>query len=238
MVRTMAGKARVVGMLACVVALAAGLAGCGESSPADNGLATNTPAQIVAAAMTAAEHAATVHVSGSIVGRETPISLDMELVGHKGGAGHVALAGLSAELVDVDSALYIKGNSALYRRLAGPTAARLLQGRWLKGRASSRALEPLAALTNLQQLVSLALGGHGPLTRAPAARIDGRDAVGVTDLAHGGTLYVAATGAAYPLELIERGARSGKLVFDRWNQAYELEVPTEALSIAQLQSGR
>jgi len=234
----MAGEARVVGMLACVLALAAALAGCGESSPAANGLTSSTPTQIVAAAMTAAEHAATVHVSGSIVGRRTPISLDMELVGYKGGAGHVALAGLSAELVGVDRALYIRGNNALYRRLAGPAAARLLQGRWFKGRASSSALAPLAALTNLQQLIGLALSGHGPLTRAPAARIDGREAVGVSDLAGGGTLYVAATGAAYPLELIVRGARSGKLVFDKWNQAYELEVPTGALSIAQLQSGR
>jgi hypothetical protein len=214
------------------------LAGCGTSPSAENGLRSSTPAQIVAAAIAAAERAATVHVSGSILGPAQPISLNMELVGHKGGAGHVALAGLSAELVGVDRALYIKGNDALYRRLVGARAARLLTGRWLKGRASDRALAPLLALTSLREVIALALESHGALTRAPAARIDGREAVGVRDRAGGGTLYVAATGTPYPLEVVEPDAHAGRLVFGSWNQAFELEVPTGALSIAQLQSGR
>lgn len=223
------------GRLVGLAIVCATLAACGGAS---KGVRARSPAQIVATALAAAEHAATVHVAGSIVNPAAPISLDMELVGHKGGAGHVALAGLSAQLVGVDRSLYIKGDAALYRRLAGPRVARLLRGKWLKGRASSTALASLATLTDLRKLLVLALGAHGTLTRAPAARIEGREAVAVRDVAGGGTLYVAATGIPYPLEIIERGRPAYTLVFDRWNRAFELEIPTGALSIDQLQSGR
>jgi hypothetical protein len=82
------------------------------------------------------------------------------------------------------------------------------------------------------------LASHGPLARASNATIEGQQAVGVSDPANGGTLYVAATGAPYPLEILRYGPGAGKLVFDRWNQAVSLTVPTNAIDVKQLQSGR
>ncbi len=67
--------------------------------------------------------------------------------------------------------------------------------------------------------------------------MNGQKAVGVTDKSKGGTLYVASTGAAYPLEIAKGGASGGKIVFDRWNKPVSLSAPTEAVNINQLQSG-
>ncbi len=70
----------------------------------------------------------------------------------------------------------------------------------------------------MRTLLGSTLAAHGTLARGPATTVEGRPALGVSDGANGGTLYVASTGTPYPLELVERGASAGTLVFDRWNQ--------------------
>jgi hypothetical protein len=228
---------RPLAVLVLTVWLAAALAGCGESPSSSNGVASRTPAQIAVLATEAAAGAATVHVAGSIVSEGRPISLNMELVAGKGGQGRITLAGLDLRLVRIAQALYIKGGTALYSRFAGPVAARALRGKWLKESAGGGALSSLATLTNLSQLIDLALADHGKLTRASGRIIRGQRAVGVSDLAGGGTLYVAATGTPYPLEIVKRGNGAGRLVFDKWNQPVTLTVPPNPININQLQTG-
>ncbi len=223
---------------ALALALAATLAGCASSSRSSNGVASKTPAEILALAKSAAAGAATVHVAGSIVNGGRPISINMELVAGKGGQGRVALDGFSIELVDADRLLYVKGSSGFYSRLAGPNAARALQGRWLRGPADSEAMAPLASLTDLGKLLDSALAEHGTLSRGAEATVNGEQAVGVTDPAAGGTLYVAATGSPYPLEVFKSGAGGAKIVFDRWNRPVTLTPPRGAIDVEQLQSGR
>lgn len=230
-------RPRFLAALPPALAIAAALAGCGGSSPSGNGVATKSPAQIVAAAKAAAAGAATVHVAGSIVSEGEPISLDMELVAGKGGRGRITLAGLTVELIDVDRSLYINGSPSFYARFAGPADARALQGKWLKGPAERGPLRSLASLTDLGELIDTALAGHGALTRAGTTTVAGRPAVGVTDRARGGTLYVAATGTPYPLEVAERGAAGGRIVFEEWNQPVTLAAPAHPINIKQLQGG-
>ena len=229
---------RPLAVLVLTVWLAATLAGCGESPSSSNGVASRTPAQIAVAATEAAAGAATVHVAGSIVSEGRPISINMELVAGKGGQGRITLAGLDLRLVRIARALYIKGGTALYSRFAGPLAVRALHGKWLKESAGGGALSSLATLTNLSQLIDLALADHGKLTRAPGRIIHGQRAVGVRDLVGGGTLYVAATGTPYPLKIVKRGDGAGKLVFDKWNQPVTLVVPPNPININQLQPRR
>lgn len=213
------------------------LAGCASSGPSGNGVGAKTPEQIVSAAEVAAAGAATVHVAGLIVSDKEPISLNMELVAHKGGIGRLALEGLSIELIDLNRAVYIKGNSAFYRRFAGRTAARLLPSRWLKASAESGPLAALASLTNLGKLIDSTLAGHGALTRTGTTKVGRQPAVGVRDSDGGGTLYVASTGAPYPLEILRvrtAADRGGKVVFDRWNKPVELQAPPNPINIKQI----
>jgi hypothetical protein len=217
------------------LALAAALAGCGGSSPS-NGVASKTPTEILAAAKSAADGAASVHVAGSIESAGQPISLDMELVADKGGRGQLELGGLGIQLLDLDRTVFVKGNAAFYSHFLGAGAPGQLRGRWLKASAKSGTLAQLASLADLHEVIDTALEDHGTLSRAAPTTIDGKRALGITDSADGGTLYVAATGAPYPLEIAEAGSGAGRLVFDRWNQPVTLTPPSDAVDIDQLKS--
>jgi hypothetical protein len=217
--------------------LVVALGGCGSSS-SGNGVASKTPAQILDAAVAAARSAATVHVSGSMSDEGKPVSLDLELEAGKGGKGTIALEGLSVKLVQINGAVYLNGSEAFYRHVAGATAGQLLRGKWLKAPASDVNFASLASLTDLDKLISSTLAAHGALVGAGTSTLDGHKVVGVTDRTRGGSLYVATTGAAYPLEIAKSGSSGGRITFDRWNQPVTLEAPVGALNINQLKSGR
>ena len=212
------------------------LSGCGSSS-SGNGIASKSPEQIVAAARTAADGAATVHVSGTLRSEGKPLTIDMELVKAKGGRGSITLEGVSINLVRVGGAVYINGSQAFYRRIAGPAAAKLLQGKWLKAPENSGNFASLASLTDLGKLIDTTLGSHGTLARGATSTVDGQKAVAVNDVSQGGTLYVAATGNPFPVEIAKQGGGGGRIVFDRWNQAVTLSAPANAVNINQLQNG-
>jgi hypothetical protein len=212
------------------------LSGCGGGS-SSNGLAAKSPDEVVAAAKSAAAHAASVHIAGSIISESKPISLDMELLSGKGAKGHIAVEGLGIDVVAVERAFYLNGSAAFYRHIAGPAAAQLLQGKWLKAPTTSGEFASLAALTNMTKLLDSTLASHGSLQRGATTTISGRKAVAVTDTSKGGTLYVAATGTPYPLEIAKSGSAGGHIVFDRWNKPVSLTVPSNAINITQLQNG-
>lgn len=217
---------------------AALLAGCGTSSSAGNRLAAAPPAQILAAAETAAAHAAAVRVAGSILSEGEPISLNMELLPSKGGAGELTLPGARVELIELDGLMYVKGDAGFLRRLARRAAAvRALAGRWLLAPSRANPLAPLAQLTSVRTLVERTLSQHGPLTRAPDATIAGQRAVAISDRSSHATLYIAATGTPYPLEITVRGRAQGQIRFTRWNEQVTLAPPANPVNLAGLLGG-
>jgi hypothetical protein len=224
--------------LAALTLLIAVLAGCGggSSSSSSNGVADKSPADILAATKVASDAAKTVHVSGSIVSNGSPITLDMNLLAGKGGRGQLSESGLSFELIQVGKTVYIKGSPAFYKKIGGTAAAQLLQGKWLKAPASNSDFASLSQLTDLRQLVDPTLSNHGSsLTKSGSSTIAGQKVVGITDKAKGGTLYIAATGQPYPVQIVKTGSGGGKISFDRWNSSVTLSAPANAIDVAQLQ---
>jgi hypothetical protein len=220
-----------------VLVVSTALVGCGSSS-SGNGIASKSPTQIVAAAKAAADGAATVHVSGTVRSEAKPLTIDMELVKGKGGRGRITLEGTSISLVRVGGSVYINGSQAFYRRIAGAAAARLLQGKWLKAPENSGNFASLASLTDLAKLIDTTLASHGKLARDASKTIDGQKVVAVTDVSQGGTLYVAAAGTPFPIEIVKDGGSGGKITFDRWDKPVSLNAPANAININQLQNGR
>jgi hypothetical protein len=217
--------------------LAAALAACGGgSSSSGNGIAGKSPSAILAATKVAADEAKSVHVSGSLVSGGTPITLDMNLLAGKGGRGKLSQNGLAFELIDVGGTVYIKGSSTFYKHIGGSAAAQLLQGKWLKAAANSSDFSSLGQLTNLRQLIDQTLGDHGTLTKGATSTVNGVKAVGLTDKTEGGTLYVAASGKPYPVEITKGGSANGTISFDNWNQPLTLSAPANAIDIAALQA--
>lgn len=219
-------------MAACALVAPGLLGGCGSSS-SGNGVASKTPEQILAASKAAADAASSAHVSGSIVTSAGPIGLDLSL-SSSGGRGKLSLAGLGFELIQTGATVYIKGSAALYRHIAGAAAAQLLQGRWLKAPSSTPEFASIASLTNLHGLVDATLADHGALTKLETTTVDGEQAVGLHDAAIGETIYVAAAGKPYPVQVARGGSGGGTVRFDSWNTPVPIAAPANAIDLAQL----
>lgn len=227
-----ARAAAAVVLLAASVAIA--LAGCGGSS-SGNGVASKSPEQILTASKAAAESASSVHVSGTFSTGGMPVSLDVSLAAGRGGHGQLSESGLSFELIVVDNTIYIKGSRGFYEHFAGPTAADLLQGKWLKAPANSGQLGTLASLTNLSKILGQTLVSSGSIAKGSSTSINGQSAIELTDTAKDGSLFVATTGQPFPLQINKRGAEAGKVTFSAWNQPVTLTPPAGALDLSQLE---
>jgi hypothetical protein len=230
-------RARIVALLALGALLALLVAGCGGSSSSGNGVADKSPDQILEASKTAAKEADSVHIEGSILSKGKPIALNMQLLAGKGGKGTISQEGFTIALIQTNGAVYINGSAAFYRHVAGPAAAQLLQGKWLKAPAGSGELASLASLTDLSTLIDTALANHGTLTKGHTTTIEGQPAIALLDAAKSGALYVATTGKPYPLQITKAGAEKGQVSFNRWNQPVTLTAPSGAIDISKLQNG-
>jgi hypothetical protein len=217
--------------MVCLALTGAAVSACGGSS--GNGLASKSPQQIVHAASDAIAHAKSVHVSGSIASSGVPLSFDLTLVSGKGGRGHMSEGGLSFQLVDVANTVYIEGSASFWQHFGAGAAAKRLQGRWLKAPATGQ-FASIAELTNMQQLMSSLLLKHGSLSKGSLTTVRGQRVVPVNGTATGGTLYVAATGKPYPVEVKKQGSSGGQIVFDRYDQPVSLTPPSDVIDISQL----
>jgi hypothetical protein len=218
-------------LLAVMGAIA--LVGCGGSS--GNGVASKSPDQILAASKAAAESASSVHVAGTFSTGGMPVSLDVSLAAGRGGHGQLSENGLSFELIVVDNTIYIKGSRAFYEHFAGPTAADLLVGKWLKAPANNGQLGTLASLTNLSKILGQTLVSSGSVAKGSSTTVNGQPAVELTDTDKNGSLFVATTGQPFPLQISKGGAEAGKVTFSAWNQPVTLTPPASALDLSQLE---
>ncbi|MGO9892438.1 MAG: hypothetical protein ACLP0L_31705 [Solirubrobacteraceae bacterium] len=218
-------------ILAVLAALA--IAACGSSGGSSNGVASKSPDQIVAAATNAVSNVNSVHVAGSVPSAGQQISLDLSLVNGKGGKGSMTENGLSFQIVALGQEVYINGSSSFWNKFGGAPAAQLLSGKWLKAPATGQ-LASLATLTNGHKLFGQLLSSHGKLEKGKTTTVLGQQAIGITDTTNGGTLYVATTGKAYPIEIVKTGSDGGHIVFDQFNQPVSLTAPANAIDISQL----
>jgi hypothetical protein len=215
------------------------LAGCGSGSagtgttttagPA-NGVASQSPGQIVAAASRAIEAARSVHVVGSVVDNGIQVRLDLHLARGRGGQGEVSENGLGFQLISTGRVLYIQGSDAFWTHFGGAKAAQLFHGKWLKAPDAGQ-FGTLGRLATTQGLVEELLSRHGKLSGSGRTTLDGQPAVGVVDRTEGGTLFVATTGPPYPLEIVKRGRSGGYVRFTDFNQPVTITPPSRSISL-------
>lgn len=223
-------------ILLSAIAIAAAVAACGGSSESkSNGVAAKSPQEALAAVRAAVAGAKSVHVAGSATKEGTPFSLDLTLVAGKGAQGQVSQGHLSFHMIEVGNVLYINGSPAFYSHFGGPAAAQLFKGKWLKAPANSPEFSSIGSLTDLSTLMTSLLDEvHGKLRSAGTSTVEGQKAAGLEDPTEHATLYVAATGKPYPLELSKTGKEAGRIVFNQWNQPATLKAPAGAIDITQL----
>lgn len=215
------------------------LAGCGgggggsATTAKSNGEAGKSAAQVLADATKAVATASSLHVSGQGQSAGQPIAVDVSLVRGKGGTGTLKINGLEVQLVRIGDTVYVKGSDAFYQHFAGKAAAQLLHDKWLKGSATSGQLKPLAAFTGPSALFAQLAANHGTLVNKGATTYKGQDVVEVRDVTKNASLYVAATGPAYPVAFVQRKTGSaGAVMFDDWNAPVTLNAPSSAIDIS------
>jgi hypothetical protein len=229
---------RRLGISLLTLALAGGvLAGCGGSgggkSASPNGEASKPAVQVLADATKAATNASSFHVSGHVSSGSTPISLDLTIAKGKGAKGSMSASGASFDLVEAGNTLYVKGSDAFYKQFGGAAAAQLLHGKWIKGSATTGRLASLGMLTNTQALFQQVTKNHGRLVNKGETTYAGQKVVEIKKASNGDTLYVAATGTAYPVALVGgKGNEGSTVTFDRWNESVSISAPSNALDIS------
>jgi hypothetical protein len=211
------------------------LSGCGSS---DNGVASKSPRQILAAAKAAAEGADSVHVVSEASQGRLKSSFDLRL-SRDGGRGKVSLLGLDFELIRIGQTVYAKGDRAFYARLGAVLGKlpRIPEGSWLKGSASSGPLAQLASFTDMTGELARLLSTPGPVAKGARATVKGQQAITLKEKTkvYEGALYVAATGTPYPVEQVKSGGRErGKTSFSGWGPPVPLSAPSPALDVSSL----
>jgi hypothetical protein len=214
--------------LALAVALA-GLAGCGSST--DNGVASKSATEILAAAKAAAQSATSVRIISKNAQGPLTLTVNLELSSNAG-RGHISGLGVDFEVIRIGGTLYLKGNPTFYRRLGG-AAAHAPPGTWLKAPVNSGPLAQFAAFTDLPGEVGRLLTSANPVTKGATTTTNGQKAIELkqTGQLYAGKIYVATTGKPYPIQITRTGRETGRTTLTNWNQPVSLSAPSSTISI-------
>ena len=213
----------------CVLALA----GCGGSGRSGAKPEPARPAaQILHDARAAVAAATSVHLAGHVTST-VAVRLDLHLA-TAGGSGTVASKGLAFRVTRIGRTVYFTGTKTFYEHFTNAAGVALLDGKWLRVPASERRFASFSALTNMRSLLGQVLQPAGSVVKAGTRTLDGVRVIGLRDASGRGTLYVAATGVPFPVEVVTTGAHPAVVRFDHWNQQVTLQAPPAPVRLGQL----
>jgi hypothetical protein len=223
--------AAVIG-LASLAAAGTLLAGCGGGE-ATTTEASKSPARILSDAKHAVSSARSVHMAGNGMAQGQAASLDLSLVRGPKASGKMRVFGGSLDLIRVRKNVYMRGDRSFWRNF-GRSQLKLavLADRWVAAPASVPAFKGIASFTDMSGLASM-LDEQGNVVNEGVRTFRGQKVVALRDATEGGTLYLRAIGAPYPVAIV--GSEKGQaetIVFDRWNQAVVVRAPKNALSLS------
>ena len=134
----------------------------------------------------------------------------------------------------IGNAAYFTSSNAFYRHFTNAAGIHLLAGRWLKVPVSDSRFGAFSSLTNLQGLLATILDPKGAVVAAGKRTLHGVAVIELRDASGGGTLYIAATGPPYPVQLVQTGAHPGVVSFDHWGGPVVLRAPPHPVYLTQL----
>lgn len=199
-----------------ILAVSLAVAGCGGSS--SNGVASRPPAQILQTTIAAMKAAKSVHLGGTIIQSGKTINVDMTIYSNGDVAGTFSENGPSVGIVKIGSTDYVKTTGSFYQSQGvSSQIAGLMANKWIEIPDSSVGLGTSFSLLGLANSITK---NHTTVTGGKTSTVNGQPVVSVISPGNG-TLYVATTGTAYPVE-ITRGS-TGTVTFTKWDQA---KIPT------------
>lgn len=224
--------------IAVVATLA--IAGCGD--PSGTASRSQKPAETVAASQRATQHYTSVNASGLVPGACCRARVDIHIVPGKGAIGSISYTPYSLAVTRIGQTIYLNSPSSpnFYELIAGPKAAKRLQGRWIRASVETAGLiHTLSALTELPNLTHSFFGRPGKLSMGGVTFVAGTKVIEVKNDVTGEVLYVAASGNPYPLQILQSGASNSEgIVFDQWNRPVSISAPADAIDIEKIDAGK
>ncbi|MFB0616559.1 hypothetical protein [Streptomyces sp. AGS-58] len=222
--------ALVTATCALAVTGAVALTGCGGADDPDagtNGVGKLPAGRIESRTRAAADGAAAVRLSGTVVTSGRTYRLDMRLKAD-GGTGSVTSQGVAFRLLRIGQELYLKAGADFWDHAdgnGGAGAVGKLDGKYVKVPRADPAYRKFSGFTDKDVLLDglltlhgkLATEGHHDQAGVPTIRVTG-------DKGSGGTLDVSLQGTPYPLRLVRAGG-AGTLRFSDWGRNFALTEP-------------
>ncbi|MCU7724263.1 hypothetical protein ODJ79_11105 [Actinoplanes sp. KI2] len=197
------------------------------SAAAGNGVAGLTAAEIVTKAKAALKDAKSFRAKGTTTEDGQKLNLDMEVRGTDA-LGRLSVGTATVELLSVGGKQYMKPNAAFWTTLGGLKAAEaktviaLMGNRWLIVKKKGGDLSSFFESVKVDEILKPA----GTVTKVAGKQIGDYPTVGVKD-SKGGTLYVATTGAPYPIRI--DGGADGSFAFSDFGKTFtDLKKPADA----------
>jgi hypothetical protein len=244
---------RISGGLAATAATVLLTAGCGPDKPgaagtpspsatptkSESALATKSADEILSAAHAAFVGAKSVHVKGAFVDSGSTLSMDMFL-GTAGGRGKIRAPiqkgkkPATISILNANGKFYVK-SPQLWRQAGGAAMANLIGDRWvLVPKQDSADFKDFEEMTDIKKFGDEVLKPDETVTKGKTTVIDGTPAIGLN--ASDATLYVATTGAPYPLKLVPKKPKNPgeQLAFLDYNAPLNVQPPADAMDLSQL----
>lgn len=222
----------------CALVSGAVLTGCSEDPDAGtNGVGKLPADQIQRKTRTAADSAAAVRLSGTVVTSGRTYKLDMRLKSN-GATGSVTAKDTTFHLLRIDRQLYLKADSGFWAHADGEgdgkadtAVADKLDGKFVKVPQGDPSYKKFIGFTDKGVLLDGLLTLHGTLETDGHHEQSGTRTIRLTgDNGSGGTLDVSLEGRPYPLRLVRAGG-AGTLTFSAWGKDFPLTEPKKGETV-------
>ncbi|MDA8380529.1 MAG: hypothetical protein M0020_06840 [Actinomycetota bacterium] len=208
--------------LGIIVAAAAALVGgmsvssCGSAST--SGIAKLSASAILSKAVKALRSASSMRITGSSQQGKSSTKLDLKSYANGDLDGTIEVDGIVAHFIVVKKTDYIKAPAAYWTKIykLGQRQASAMSKTWVSLPDSETSQ---GAELSIPGIATSITQGIGTIHQGSTGTINGQSAISITST-HGGTIWVAASGPAYPIQLVLPGgnAGTGTFNFGDWNK--------------------
>ena len=210
-----------------IVLALAGVAGCGGGAET-NGLERASAADVQQKAAAALKSATSVHVRGTSVVDGVTARFDVRIEGASS-TGSLTVDGTRVEITNLPDAAYVKAGAAGLKAIGAPPALqRAGAGRWLK--LDPRDLTTLEGFSAAELAAQLTTYESPPEPEVKQVTRAG-DRVVVLTMRDRSKLYVANTGAAYPLHGDYGQPGPARVDFTEYGVHFAIAAPAGAVGV-------
>jgi hypothetical protein len=165
-----------------------------------------------------------VHLKGTVATSDSGTAVDLRYSRDAGTVGTVTVNGQSIQLV-YSQDLFFKASPDRWTELTGDgRAGELIGDRWVKIPPQAAGFESVTTLATYDRFIDKALSPEGGLAETGTKTVRGLNVVGVVEKANNETLYVAAEGEPYPVQ-VQSDTGRGALDFLDWNEPVDVQAP-------------